>query len=125
MSTEYYLCDDENRELFRLGKGFHVWSKLFPFEEGEIFTLSKVLDKMKSRIVKYVDWESDPNYHSWLYWKIVDWIGHRNICLISNKSIMGEEIFHTMWIYENYPEKITKFHEDIGYYRIVDDRYEK
>lgn len=125
MGIEYYLCDNDKKELFRLGKGGHVWKELFPFELDTPFTLSKVLNKLQSRIIEYVDWDSDPDYYSWLYWKIVDWIKHRTVCLISDMSPLGDEIFYNNWVYDNYPKDSDKFDRELGYYQIVDDRYEE
>lgn len=125
MGIEYYLCDDDKKELFRLGKGGHVWQEIFPFELDTPFTLSKVLNKMQSRIVEHIDWESDPDYYSWLYWKLVDWIEFRTVSLISEVSPHGDEIFYNNWVHDNYPKDSDKFDEELGYYKIVDDRYEE
>ena len=125
MGIEYYLCDDEKKELFHLGKGGHAWHEIFPFELDESFTLSKVLNKMQARIIQYVDWESDPDYYSWLFWRLVDWIEHRTVSLIHDQSPHGDEIFYNNWVYENYPEDSGKFDEELGFYEVVSSRYEE
>lgn len=127
MGIEYYLCDDENKELFRLGKGGtnSAWEFIFPYELETSFKLSKVLNKMKSRIEEHVEWDKDPDYQSWLYWKIVDWIQMRTVSLISEMSPHGDEILYNNWVYENYPKDNGLFDDELGYYTIVDDRYEE
>jgi hypothetical protein len=125
MSNNYYLCDDDAKELFMLGKGSHVWENLFPFELDTSFKLNKVLNKLQARIVQEVDWDSDPDYYNWLFWRLVDWIDNRTVCLISELSPHGDEIFYNNWVYENYPEDSGKFDEELGFYEIVSSRYEE
>lgn len=125
MEIEYYLCDDDSKELFRLGRGGQVWHELFPFGLDEPFTLNKVLNKMQARIIKYVDWESDPDYYAWLFWRLVDWIDTRTVYLITNESPHGEEIFYNNYLYENYPLDSGMVDVELGFYEIVSSRYEE
>jgi len=127
MGIEYYLCDDENKELFRLGKGGtnSAWELIFPYELETPFKLSKVLNKLKTRIESHVEWDKDPDYQSWLYWKLVDWIQMRTISLISEVSPHGDEILYNNWVHDNYPKENGLFDEELGFYNIVDDRYEE
>lgn len=124
MSIDYYLCDDDKNELFKLGKGGHVWVELFPYDLDVPFNLSKVLNHLHERITKFVDWDRDPSYHSWLFWRIADWIEGRTVCLIADDSPHGDAIFHNNWLCEAFPDEPNKFDEDFGYYEIVSSRYE-
>lgn len=125
MNNSYYLCDDDNKELFILGNGSHAWLKLFPFEIDTSFKLSQVLNKMQARIIAHVDWDLDPDYHNWLFWRIVDWIDVRTVCLISEISPHGDEILYNNWIYDTYPNGSDKFDEELGFYKVVSSRYEE
>jgi len=125
MEIEYYLCDDDSKELFRLGRGGQVWHEIFPYDLDESFKLSKVLNKMQDKIRRYVDWDSDPDYHAWLFWRLADWIEFRTVSLITNNSPHGEEIFYNNYLYENYPLDSGMVDMELGFYEVVSSRYEK
>jgi len=113
MGIEYYLCDDENKELFELGKG-DGWNQIFPHDEE--FTLSKRLNNLEEMFINYLGWEDE--YAKNVFDKLVAWAGTRELRFIND--VDDDEIFYNRWCYENAE---NRFDVDIGYYEISDTRY--